>query len=571
LVVVLAYTQNKEAPHLTLQDFEQHIDKTILQRGRQYFKDGYVESLEQIDGEWVAGVSGSDDYAVTVTLDRAGRVTETECDCPYDWGEYCKHQVAVFYALREGKPRWQEKSKGESLASLLNKQDSAVLASILLEYTKKDKQIKEDLLFRFADHKDKPAYARKLIQNSIRQASRRGFVEYEDVYDAIQGANEALHMAEDALPETLTCVAICIVVLEEMMKLLERCDDSDGYVGGAIGDAMELIGKTTEAMPDNAPDAGVVFDSIISHLRDKVYDGWSDWRFILLKACFPFCNSSERRQIVEDTIALYEKRYGDKDYDRYDSHRAQELRLALILRYDGEDAAEQYMERHLENDAFRKADILKCIDKNQFDRALELCLDGEVKDVDRLGLVTGWKQLRYSIYEKKNDLPAQKSLAAEFIREGKFDYYLSWKSLYAKEDWPAELDNLLWELDDGAYHRQGIYVQILIHEQKKILLLAYAKKHINEIVGLHLHLLPEYKSEVADMLRQHILKSAAAASDRKMYQRVCEVIKVFRKACGSEGAIDVRDELLRLYPKRPAFADELRKVKRTHSSNKSTP
>jgi hypothetical protein len=280
-----------------------------------------------------------------------------------------------------------------------------------------------------------------------------------------------------------------------------------------------------------------------------------------LKTCFPFCCSPKRRQTVEDSIALYEKLRGDKDYERYDSHRAQDLRLALISRYDGEAAAGQYMERHLENDTFRKAVIQKCIDENRLERALELCLDGEVKDVDRRGLVSGWKQLRYSIYEKKNDLPAQKSLAAEFIREGKFDYYLSWKDLHTKEKLPAELDSLLWELDDGTHHRQGIYVQILIHEQKKPLLLAYAKKHINEIVGLHAHLLPEYKSEVADMLRQHILKSAAAASDRKMYQRVCETIKVFHKACGSEDAIDVRDELLRRYPKRPAFVDEMRKVK----------
>lgn len=546
---------------MTLQDFEQHIDKTILQRGRQYFEDGHVGSLEQINGEWVAGVAGSDDYAVTVTLDRNGRITETECDCPYDWGNYCKHQVAVFYALREGQPRWQEKDKGESLASLLNKKDSTVLASILLEYAKKDKNIKEDLMFRFADHKDKPAYAKKLIQNSIRQVTRRGFVEYEDVYDAMQGADEALHMAENELPDTQTCVSICIVVLEEMMKLLERCDDSDGYVGGLIGDAMELIGKATEAMPEDAPDAGTVFGSIMGHLREKAYGGWSDWRFTLLKTCIPLCKPPERRKIIEDYIALYEKRGGEDFYDRYNSHRAQELRLILISQYDGKAAAVQYMELHIENEAFRKAVIQMCIDEGRYSRAIELCLDGEAKDAGHRGLVDNWKQMRYIIYEKKNDLSALKSLAAKFVREGKFDYYVKLKALHDEaEDWPKTLENLLWELDDGIY-RQGIYVQILIHEHKKPLLLAYAKKHVHEIVGLHSHLLPEFKPEVADMLRQHILRIAESSSNRKEYQQVCEVLKVLRKVRGSKETVELRDELLRLYHKRPAFADELRKVR----------
>ena len=44
-------------------------------------------------------VEGTDIYLVEVKLDSNNNIVGTSCDCPYDMGEYCKHQVAVFYAF----------------------------------------------------------------------------------------------------------------------------------------------------------------------------------------------------------------------------------------------------------------------------------------------------------------------------------------------------------------------------------------------------------------------------------------------------------------------------------------
>lgn len=30
-----------------------------------------------------------------------GEVTDWSCDCPYDWGDTCKHVAAVLFAIRE--------------------------------------------------------------------------------------------------------------------------------------------------------------------------------------------------------------------------------------------------------------------------------------------------------------------------------------------------------------------------------------------------------------------------------------------------------------------------------------
>jgi uncharacterized Zn finger protein len=97
---------------MNLSDFESCIDDSIRARGAVYYENGAVASLEFTGAKWVAEVSGSDDYTVTVSLSPSGEILESACDCPYNAGSICKHQVAVFHALRENGP---EKIKQESL------------------------------------------------------------------------------------------------------------------------------------------------------------------------------------------------------------------------------------------------------------------------------------------------------------------------------------------------------------------------------------------------------------------------------------------------------------------------
>lgn len=52
-------------------------------------------------------------YEVTVEIDDMGEIIYSECDCPYDFGPVCKHEVAVFFQLAEiintGSVKWDTK------------------------------------------------------------------------------------------------------------------------------------------------------------------------------------------------------------------------------------------------------------------------------------------------------------------------------------------------------------------------------------------------------------------------------------------------------------------------------
>ncbi|MEJ2737357.1 MAG: SWIM zinc finger family protein [Anaerolineae bacterium] len=65
-------------------------------RGQEYLRDGAVLEIEQRDDLLLATVEGSqyEPYQVQIRLDPGG-IVDADCTCPYDWGGYCKHIVAV--------------------------------------------------------------------------------------------------------------------------------------------------------------------------------------------------------------------------------------------------------------------------------------------------------------------------------------------------------------------------------------------------------------------------------------------------------------------------------------------
>ena len=554
---------------MRLDEFESHVDGKILRRGYGYYKSGSVVSLERDGGEWAAQVLGGDCYDVTVTLSEGGDVVDSFCGCPYEWGEYCKHQAAVFYAIRdEGRNKTAgppEPSRKETLENIIQGLEKPVLASIILELAEQHDSIKNSLMLRYADKGDITVHARALIRGAVKSVMRRGFVEYGDVARAIEGALEALGQASELRGGGgfLDCARLCVVVAEEMMDLMNNCDDSGGDAGGAVESAIELLRETADGIPEGHPDAEGVFRAIISHADGKLYDGWRDWRMKLLSACAPLCGNPGLREELEAYFLRMRMR-GQKNErsdweNRYLNSGIQRIALDIISRFDGPERAEAFIEQNLENSDFRRRAIEKAFEQNNPGRALRLCLEGEAMDEGYGGLTSSWKKHRYAAYELLGDMDGQKALAMEFVMDGVFEYFPRLKNLYPPGEWGAVLENLLGKLESGA-SKHGVYVSILTHEGLKPRILAYCRQHPRSLTSLYPHLLPDYEDEVAELFEGLIPSIAERASNRREYQEVCAIIKHYATACGKEAAAKVASYLLSKYPRRPAFVDELKRL-----------
>jgi len=85
---------------MTLQNFEKHQPDHELKKGHDYFRTGHVNRLkETAPGEWEARVRGRETYEVAIVLE-GNEIADVDCDCILET-PYCKHVLAVLYALQE--------------------------------------------------------------------------------------------------------------------------------------------------------------------------------------------------------------------------------------------------------------------------------------------------------------------------------------------------------------------------------------------------------------------------------------------------------------------------------------
>lgn len=136
---------------MTLNDFESQVESKIVERGFDYFTEDLIEEIAQFDkGEFGATILGSEEYSIYVKL-KGAEVVEWACDCPYDWGNICKHVVATLYYLRESELYKEKPDPHTNLRALLNKISDAKLRAFTLNALKRNKKFREIFLEEFGE------------------------------------------------------------------------------------------------------------------------------------------------------------------------------------------------------------------------------------------------------------------------------------------------------------------------------------------------------------------------------------------------------------------------------------
>ena len=75
-----------------------------FERGSSYQRSSAVHDLVRRGNLLTARVQGSEyaPYEIAVSLLDDGSIADATCTCPYDWGGYCKHIVAVLLTVLQG-------------------------------------------------------------------------------------------------------------------------------------------------------------------------------------------------------------------------------------------------------------------------------------------------------------------------------------------------------------------------------------------------------------------------------------------------------------------------------------
>src|ERR1019366_427960 len=201
--------------NIPLNQFEQHINETILKRGLSYYKQGAVTSVDELEPNiYFAEVEGSESYEVEIEI-KKGFITDIDCSCPYDGG-ICKHAVAVLFTIQAEELKLEdvqiqtsakiknsktakEKTPKEQLNLLLNQLSKDELIKSILEIGVKDKSVLYQLLSKYSYlHQEQTQdFYTKQVKNIIKSTQARdGFIGYHEVKKLQKPMDELLVNAE---------------------------------------------------------------------------------------------------------------------------------------------------------------------------------------------------------------------------------------------------------------------------------------------------------------------------------------------------------------------------------------
>ena len=145
---------------MNINNFEELIERKIIDRGFSYYENDYVEDFEQVEkGEFSAIVEGSERYFVLIKLNESLEIRDHSCNCPYDWGEYCKHEVAVLFYIKDSEAYKKGPDRTGKIGIIKGeKYNYQELKDLIIDLAKRNGEIRNELLWYFGYEEEEEMY-----------------------------------------------------------------------------------------------------------------------------------------------------------------------------------------------------------------------------------------------------------------------------------------------------------------------------------------------------------------------------------------------------------------------------
>jgi phosphoribosyl-ATP pyrophosphohydrolase len=571
---------------MNISDFESHVNGKILDRGEEYYLDDCVGDGEELDtGAWssfrVSGGAGIYDTAVRLSSD--GEIMESSCTCPYDMGPVCKHEVAVYFVLRDilsredrtrdsvgTRPKRDKKTVREKVDAVLADFCETDLREFVVEHALVNTELRKTLLSKYVmGHvgagKKKKEY-KKLIREALYAGMNHGFIDYWGAGTASSGVEELLQDADEMLGQNRVEEAVSVyeAALEEVVPALQHADDSNGELGDIIYHSLEKLRECAEHMRDEKMKAEF-FKSCLRASASDTYEGWSEWRWEWLDIALHVASGGDEREALVESADALSGRIHDTDSlsGRYDRECAAKLKLKMVEKWDGKKQAEQFLFENMEHTSMREAALEMLFKKKDYEAAKRIAEEGVALDTKRgcPGLVRQWREWLLRIAQTENDVEHIRRYARQVFLEGRgeFQYYDIFKNTFSKSAWRRECDALLKEIAKTERGDSYTVCQVYVREKRWESLFDVVRK--NPSAGMldayYQYLKKRYPEELVEMYEQAV-REELKHTGRGVYQSACQKLEKMREFGGQDTISALIDEFRVRYKNRPALWDELK-------------
>ncbi|MFJ5770983.1 SWIM zinc finger domain-containing protein [Psychrobacillus sp. NPDC093180] len=546
---------------MNINKFEKQFYQTILNRGYDYYIDGHVDDIVQIDTyNWQAEVDGTSTYVVDIRMNEDGDIVYADCDCPFE-GD-CKHMVAVLYEIRDEQQSSTVKKliTKPTLEQLLQEQTKEQLVALFTKVCQNHSSIKAEVEMLLTKPSDSFKAAEKLIIHHIQEAQDRrgGFIPWNRTSIALKGIDTVQEKIGESIEsgEYFTAIQLSLLCFHRAFETMEFSDDSSGSFGSSIDESLAFIEEAIWEGVDvwDEDKFEMVYELVMQEAMDKELDGWSDWSISLIRSCIPLCKDDTIEERYVELLHSLQKKGNEWD-SKYINKEIKELQFQLLSSKHSKEEVERFLEQNIEDANMRERVILSAIKRKDYEKVLQLSLDGQQQDHG----LHKWKRYAFTAYKALDNKDEMKKLALQLLVSGDYDYYLEYKRLHSTQQWPNALELLLETLKNAHSH---LYTKLIVEESRTERILDYCKEQPTLIEQYYKYIEEVYSDEVCKLFIRTINASAARASDRKRYQDVCRTIKTMRKAGYETEVKQLITDLLQTYPKRRAFVDELQKIEK---------
>lgn len=549
---------------MNISDFEEYIEDVIVGRGIGCFHSGRVEELESEDGlHFTAYVDGSELYKVEVLIDGQGRIITSNCDCPYDMGEHCKHEVAVYLTIREFHTANMKTNIAprKSLEAIVRGLSREQLETLLLDAANQHRQLGDRMRMLYGgDQAKTPARYQTVMDRVVKN------LEQYDEYNGYgmrgrQNPLEAACLLLDAAETETDPIEAVGLVFATIDPLLQN---SEIWYTDDASDLLEFVSDGVRRIGDILSEHGAAlstradthwFDKLLQYAVRPIMQEHADTMMELLESYLPFCTSPLLlAQYQQQLDALLEDGECSNSYVRGNL-----LMLYLkSLETSGQNAlAERFTMENLDCDLFRRRAISTAEQTGDFTKVLALAQQGLVVDSDKQGLCREWKAHMLAAYRGLKDCNGIREILRELLLDGDFSIFAEYKSLMPKDEWSEEILRILNQMRARAYP-PPCYSRILEAEGRAEELLAYCANSPSEVFSYGTLLMKALPQETQALATRYVGLQARCSGCRSQYRQLVTLLRRYGKLCGKAEMERVAQQIAEEYRRRPALLEELR-------------
>ena len=337
-------------------------------RGHDLYQSDAVFDTFQKDDLLTGKCEGSSApfYQIHVQLDEGG-ILEASCTCPYDWGGYCKHIIALMLTYMHNPDAFIKQKNINELLEQLDKDD---LVHLITKMVDKNPNLYSWLQTAIpaVSAKSQPAQQRNKRKTEVSKTAYKRQIQsilhslqgyrMSEAYWMMGGMVDQLDNVRDTAYDFLEAgdaqgaLIILTTLLTEVSGSFEQFDDSDGELGGFFSElALPLVEAILSADLSKTERHNLLIE------LEPVVEELSAYGIDDLDVILAALNLGWSEEVLDEL----------EDYD-YDESILTEAKLNILER---QNRVEEYLKLCLETGEYRRY-ILKQIEVGEFEKAKDV-------------------------------------------------------------------------------------------------------------------------------------------------------------------------------------------------------